>query len=326
MQRNTNTFFSTNSVSRANPRANLTKQEEDALGDLEKLIDSTKNDDIDYLIYALPKYPVDVLQKLYDASPKLQDFCQKNVKFHEAVANILQSHDYINIEITSMDRKEHLTVFDLFRAMDNMSEYYRNVRNGNARKSNEVRLHCIRSLNIACELGLYNALLARCDINTTMLSNTTVSDAKKEEAVESIVADTKRLSNLYWLMGYVAAGWILHDVSNCDYFSKIQNGKDRTISFREESIKSFLCASFLEKNPDSERIEKNMTGGKEYIEDMEIKDGDKILRTWSDAKMALDTWSGNRETYERLRNTAKIEIDSILKPSAAEAKTTPKIG
>jgi len=297
------------------------------LSSIELIIDSNDNKNFDRLSKGLIKYSLDLLQKFYQASTKFKDFCQKNVQFQDAMADNLRGRGFINVAITSMNGKEHISLFEIFIAAGTLGQFYTNMTKARASKdeeAKEMRLHCMQALSAACELGLYNALLARCDLNTTRLSSTTVSDAEKEEAIKSILADVKRLSNLYWLMGYVAAGWILHDVS--DYFAKIPEKKNRAISFREESIKNFLCASRLEENPDSKKIEHSMTGGKEYLEDMEIKDGDKILRTWSDAKMTLNTWSGNRETYEKLRNTAKIEIDSILKPSAAEIKTTPKIG
>src|SRR6185437_16491355 len=73
----------------------------------------------------------------------------------------------------------------------------------------EARLRCIQAFNTACELGLYQALTARCDSNTTLLLSHAASSESKEKAITSILDDTKRLSNLYWKMGYIQAGCIL---------------------------------------------------------------------------------------------------------------------
>jgi len=321
MQRNS--LFSTSSSS----NVKLPEQEKAALDTIEKLIDSNNNDDINYLIDALPKYPVDVLQRLYDASPKLQDFCQKNVKFHEALAKELKEEKRIDIAIASMDGKEHLTVFDIFRAVDNMSEYYKIIRSGNARKSNEARLRCMQSLEMACKLGLYQALTARCDQNITLLLSQAASSESKEKAIASILHDTKRLSNLYWKMGYIQAGCILQKLAEKIapiWKEKGREGIDRLAILHEENIKNFLCASLLEDHPESKKIELASTKGKGYIAGMEEK-GIKIP-AWDEAKIKLRSWVNNDDaTYERLLKAAKEEIDTILKPnSSAEAKTTPK--
>jgi hypothetical protein len=317
MQRNS--LFSTNSA----PSVELDEADRKTLKTIELMIDSNRSEYIDKLIYGLPRYPIDLLQRLYDASPKLKDFCQKNAKFQEAIADSLHRHGFMNVEINSMDGKEYFSLFDIFIAAGNLGKYYNYINLPQKEKTKEARLHGIQSLNKACELGLYQALTARCDQNTTLLLSQAASSERKEEAIASILNDTKRLSNLYWKLGYIQAASILQEMAEKTvplWDEKGREGINRLALFLEECIKNYLCAFFLEDHPYSNKIELGLTLGKGYVDYIMDKRGIKVP-TWEEAKIKFRSWVKNNDaTYERLLNTAKREIDTILKPNNAETK------
>ena len=143
--------------------------------------------------------------------------------------------------------------------------------------------------------------------------------------------DTKCLSNLYWKLGYIQAACILQElvkkaaeITSC--WKDDDEEKNRMAIIREEYLKNFLCASFLENHPESQKIELGLTKGKGYVAEM-MEKGSKVPATWDEAKTELYGWvKNNNATYERLLDAAKREIDTILKPSsssAAEEKLAP---
>lgn len=285
----------------------LTQQEKKALNAIELMIDANNHKNFEKLSNILIKYPIELLQKLSDSSSKLKDFCQNNTEFHEAIASSLQNYDYINVEIISMDSKEHFNLFAIFTAACYFSQYYANLPE--ARTSKKAKIRCMQGFEVACQLGLYQALTARCDQNITLLLSQVTANESKEKAITSILHDTKRLANLYWGMGYRQAGCILQDL--VEKMTLFWEEKNRTTILHEESIKNFLCASFLESHPTSARIELSLTKGKGYISYM-MDRGFKTHASWDEAKTELRKQVNDDAIYERLLNAAKLEIDTIL--------------
>ena len=314
-------LFSTSSAS----SMVLNEEDQVTLGAIKRVINSNDNKKIDGLIDSLIKYPVDLLQTLYKADTEFKDFCQKNTKFQEELANKLQRHGFSNVEITSMDGKEHFYLFEFLIAVKKYGQYCAYDNLPPVAKTSEARFNSIRALNIACELGLYEALTARCEENANLFLSPDEPSEKKEKALASIVHDTQRLSNLYWKLGYIQAGCILQELveKTAEATShwkddESREEKDRMAIFYQESIKNRLCASFLEDYPESKKIELGLTEGKGYVAYIMDKKGIKIPTTWDEAKIKLRSLVKNNDaTYERLLNTAKREIDTILKPSSS---------
>jgi len=229
-----------------------------------------------------------------------------------------------------MDGKEHFCLFELLIAVKKLSQYYDYCNLPQAERTSEARLRSMQAFERAYELGLFQALKARCEENINLFLSDDVSSEDKEKALTSIVHDTKRISNLYWGIGYIQAGCILQklvektaEATSHWKDDESREEKDRMAIFYQESIKNRLCASLLEHHPESKKIELALTLGKGYVAYIMDKQGIKMPTTWEEAKIKLRSWVKNNDaTYERLLNAAKIEVDAILKPTADEAKLT----
>ncbi|HVY53165.1 MAG TPA: hypothetical protein VHA13_01440, partial [Gammaproteobacteria bacterium] len=244
--------------------------------------------------------------KLFIKSERFKNFCLQNAEFNNKASEKLKKYRYVNVEIKSMDGNESLSLFQILIAAKLFSLY--NEHLPKVRQSSESRIICSQAVELACEFGLLISLIARCDMNMAKISSTSTSHEEREKSISVILADTKRLSNLYWAFGYVQAGCILQELA--EKILPLDEEKDRIYVFCEESLKNFLCATLLADHPYSRMIENSLISDELGSE---VKKGGLKIETQEDAKLLLKEWSGSKENFERIQARAQAEINSLLK-------------
>ncbi len=285
----------------------LTDKESKALEAIEAAINSNNEKVYEKLADSLATYPAELLQKFFIKSEKFKNFCLYNAKFNNAISNKLKKYKHISIEIKAMDGSENLSLFQIFIAAQLFSLY--NEHLPKARQSNESRIICGKAVELACKFGLFIALIARCDNNMARLTSTSLSHEEREKCIDTILADTKRLSNLYWSYGYMQAGCILQEL--VEKLVSLNEEKDRIVAFYEEYIKCFLCSTLLADYEYSKEIANSLTDGSGL--NTEVKKAGLKIETQEDAKLLLKEWSGSKENFERIQARAQAEINSLLK-------------
>ncbi|HVY53755.1 MAG TPA: hypothetical protein VHA13_04475 [Gammaproteobacteria bacterium] len=287
----------------------LTPEESETLKAIETAITCKKKSENEKLASMLINYPAELLQKFFIKSEKFKNFCLHNDCFNSAISEKLKEYNYINMPITSMDRSESFSLFQIFMAAQLFSLY--NIHFPKIRQSSESRMICNQALELACQFGLFIALIARCENNIARVSSTSLSHEEKEKCISAILADTKRLSNLYWAFGYVQAGCILREL--VEKLLLLGEEKNRITAFFEEHIKCLLCATLLADHQYSKEVANSLTDGGGL--NAEIKKAGLKIETQEDAKLLLKEWSGGKENFDRIQACAQAEINSLLKNS-----------
>lgn len=82
-----------------------------------------------------------------------------------------------------------------------------------------------RLLNLACEKGIYKALVKRIDDHCKIIKNDQAKEAEKLASEAIIFADLEKIGNLYWTVGYVHAARVLLDIG--DYYHKKEKQYNR---------------------------------------------------------------------------------------------------
>lgn len=282
----------------------LNEQERQILENIVSAMASHLAEDIDRVIDYLVHCSYATVLKLYCKNTEIKNFCQSNTRFHNVLSKILKDYGYINIEINAMDGKERFTIFDHYMAALSMHNYYTNLVS--AHYSKEIQAGAIRALDIACELGLYNALVARCKQNIKKIISVKPSDANNELSMQIILEDDRRLSNLYWGIGYIQAGCLLQEIAN--FFLKVKM-KEKGVLLHEKAIKYFLCAFLLKDNAYSNEIINTFTSEERLLS--LFNQNDVEISSWDEVQILLNSWVEDSD-YERIFLLAEKEIEGAL--------------
>lgn len=280
----------------------LDQQDKKDLAYLESIILSNNiNEGLDKAIQLLSNSNCIFSIKILENSSQIREFCSSNAILQNELSKKLRKSGYVSLEIRSINGDEKLSILDIYIAALILNEHFDNLES--ARTSNERKNWCIKLLDLASEIGLYNALLIRCKKNTKTIVNQQTLESDRNKAMDAVINDTKRLSNLYWGIGYVQAACLLQIPAN--YFLQIKKERKRGILLYEEAIKNFLCASFLEGNSYSNQIIDNMTLGKGILSAFNENGHD--VETWDEAKEIIRGWVED-DVYERIYVLAEEEI------------------
>lgn len=247
----------------------------------------------------LANFPYKALVRICQKDNFVEKFCRTNPDFLALIKEKLSPTNYPDIGMESIDGKENYHLFDIYLAASFMSHFMTAGRGDRDR---------VPSLNAACDLGLYNALSIRCIINEKTVKNMSLKEDDREQAVKEIMADTKRLINLYWGAGYVQAGCILHSLANHFLAKEDENEINRGQSMREDAIKNFLCAALLQNNDTSNAQIQSVTKGQGL---MALFEGGNVhFSDWTEAKVICQEWA--KDSYPILEKCAQEEINSVL--------------
>lgn len=215
--------------------------------------------------------------RFYFNSPIFQEFCQKNEFLHkDNWIEVLEILGYPGEDIVSVnqdpEQKEVISILDQYFAAHCLSEYLSFMEGEKEMDPALGRFY----LDVACEFGLFNALVVRCELNQAKIKNPQALDRERTDALTQVELDGKRLGNLYWGVGYLHAALVFLDIGN--YLAN-QNNEDTALiahTFQKSAVKSFtqgkeLC--LFKALPQNERIIKTICG-KNGLEVFEFRDWD----------------------------------------------------
>jgi hypothetical protein len=150
--------------------------------------------------------------------------------------------------VTSVDGSQHYPPFTIYKSLFFFKKYAEN--------------HDRDMLNQACEWGLFDALVKRCELNQAAIKES--NDSEKMTAKSELLADLDKLGNLYWSVGYIHSARILLDIANYyDQKNKEECGGTTSpeegylamaTSYHEEAARNYYRAKFLLSQPISLQI------------------------------------------------------------------------
>ncbi len=234
--------------------------------------------------------------------PAIHTYCSTSSVFDATWQTILANNQCPSLPIQSMDQKEHIKLYDLIIAL----AFYQTFLSMNARDPKRIEV-----LNKACDLGLYSALIVRIKTHISIIKNQG-TQPKGEEALKKLMIDTKRLSNLYWRLGYLQSAYFFRDISNHFYdlhLTMIDTDAEVILEkaqyFSLIAVHNFLCAGFLIENAASNQIWQNIPDGK--IIDSQVLQ-QQTPKTWTDQQAAFFLEKLGVELYEKIYTEAQAEI------------------
>jgi hypothetical protein len=283
----------------------LTHEESKHIKHLESLIESADKSKLTEALTVLAKSSPMEIYRLTKSSPRLDLFCQSNTRLHNAWAKFLKAKNYVSTTVISMDYKETHDVYDLYRGVALYSAF---------KKSRRGEPHRLEAIDKACELGSFDGIVTRCEINLKAAMSSKQSD-KSEEAIENLLRDIDRLTNLYWGAGYAKAAFLLLDLTaffaskykankNSDQTEMVDQSLNNAKSFRENTIKNFICAAKLEDNTYSNLLLASITQGEGVV----YSSGKNKFNSWFEAKEYF--YNLLKDQYVVVENQAVQELSS----------------
>lgn len=282
-----------------------------ALNHIVSLIDEKTAESNKDLVDTLINYRHDFLLRACQREPKVENFCRTNPLFIDALKKEIQAsfdadksvnHPYL--EIRSMNGVLRYTVFDLYLAT--MFEQISSSRE----LATAFKIEMKKSLDYACQLGLYDAFLVRCEsLFNTIKNNISTLDENNAK----ILVNIDMLTNLYWGIGYLQAGCRLYTLGEVLLQAEQE---DCCRMFREQAVKNFLCAALLENDSYSNEIMNNITANKGVAQVfdpfLEENNFEGQFTNWSDAKKFFCERIGE-ESYALMEKEAKCELETRAK-------------
>jgi hypothetical protein len=243
--------------------------------------------------------------RLTTLSTEIQEYCSTQSTFDFIWQEKLISNKCPSIVIHSKDAKEHLSPYDLFIGLS----FYQSFLTLNVRDVKRVE-----ALNKACDVGLYAALIVRIKTHVSVIKNQGLQP-KGEEEFNKLLNDTKRLSNLYWRLGYLQAAYTFRDISNHFYdlhLALIDTDAELILQkaqlFGQLAVHHFLCASFLVEHPTSKEIWQNIPDGKMIDSSIEQQDQ---MQVWMDNQNAIFLEKLGVELFEKIYIEAQQDVKLI---------------
>jgi hypothetical protein len=247
-----------------------------------------------------------------------------------------------------MDGKEHFDVLDLY-----LSAYLQKTASSRD-LAKQYHTDVKVALNDACQLGAYDALLVRCETSFNAIRENAkklISSGANKDALITLLdqdttkflEDNKRLSNLYWGLGYVQAACRLYTLSQLSFQTEGGESAENEEKTRkkiciEQAVQHFLCAAALDQNDSSKMIMHNIIGEKnifvlinEFFKEnaLEIQ-----LTDWPQGKLFFHQRLGqaryddieiqaNNEIKNRFASAKQIEAasHSSIAPAAAASSS-----
>lgn len=255
-------------------------------------------DDLNELTQDLINFPYAVLIKLCQHNPEIETFFRTNESLANKLKQKLREVEHPDIEIKSMDGKEEYSIFDLYLAASLMYDFLNETSN----------ISRMDALNYACALGLNDALLSRCMVNEKIIKQPDQTQERIQKAIATVMQDTNQLSNLYWGLGYLESGFILHSLGTFLLTKPTLDDKNYARTMLEQSTRKFLCASLIKDQEHSRLVMHHVTQGKGT--DFLFKNSQLQLADWDDIKVTLKLWAKDR--YETLESQAIKEVATAV--------------
>jgi hypothetical protein len=239
--------------------------------------------------------------KFYFNSPLFKEFCLKNEFSHfDNWKEVLEILEYPNKDVVSVDRSETVSILDHYFGAYCLGEYLSFV---DGEKAMEAALGNFY-LDLACEFGVFNALVMRCDNNQLKIKNPNCRNKDLTDALAQLEVDSKRLGNVYWGLGCLHAALACLDVGN--FLANQDDEKTALLAhtFQKMAVKSFIqgkeiCA--FKALSTSDEIIKTICG-KQGLEIFEFKGWDSAQTYF------LDHLDPNLGPYDDFIQDAREEI------------------
>ncbi|MDR3492123.1 MAG: DUF5630 domain-containing protein [Gammaproteobacteria bacterium] len=264
-------------------------------------INTNEKEEMKTLFKKLEPYTANDIYKFAENGSTFKIFIQKSdCPLTKSWPKYLKDKGFIGEAVSSLDKTMTHTLYDEYVGAFLYSDYL--SRNEKSDKSG-ARF----SLNMACEFGLYQALIERTKINKEIIK-TTEDDRKRVVSINELLTDTKMLTNLYGSIGYFHAAMVLIDIGN--YFSNLNTDASagQAKVFHEAAAENFFSGSLLLSEhsfPENEKI-------------LKIICKDDVLKTFgfkdaaSAEKYFLEPIDNKITPHDKIRTAAKHTIDKIL--------------
>jgi len=225
-----------------------------------------------YLATQFSNYPYKILVNLCQIKT-IDHFCHTNEYFLELINKKLAESNLIDLSMTnpklalkSMDGSKVYSVFDLYLAAFYMNEFYALGRRTSQMRGglNQLSKHRSEDLRHACQLGLYNAFLARFKVDDKIIHDEMhkFTQQAKDDALKELLNDADQLSNLYWGIGCASAGCELFAIGEFLLQQNDSESKARGKLIICAAIKKMLLAARLTSNDYSNSIMYSITHDK----------------------------------------------------------------
>ncbi|GEM_PF-4140301 len=215
-------------------------------------------------------------------------------------------------DIVSIDTKEVFSPFKGYISLYLMDQISSDVLN------HQYTSEEYGKINLACELGSYDALSIRCQINCNKIKKNINTDVSPENFINDIIQDLARLVSLYGFMGYIKAAKI-HSILNEIYVDAHE--PELALLRKDQTIKSFLCAEQILTNPkmseESIKIMNKLCRGKSLVLTMDGKEHG----TWEELKKCLFGLI-SADDKVRIEKMAADEITALLHKTVTISETS----
>jgi hypothetical protein len=219
--------------------SSLSQPQKKALAEFEKIFASGSKEEKIAFAKALRLYAPEDIYQLTAASDGFKRFCKEyEIHYLPQWSEMLKEMGYFGFEIQSTNKKESFGVFNQY-----IASYLFALKQEN-------------SLDKACDLGLYHALIERCSYNLKTIPS--LRDNQRSKAQEQLLTDSERLANLYSTLGNLHACFNL--ISLGDFYQNQNETEYAALSklFFEKAVVYFICAEKLFSDTMSQNIIKTI--------------------------------------------------------------------
>jgi hypothetical protein len=268
-----------------------------------------------YLNALTPLSPSEIY-KFSENSTTFKKFCQqKNSPFVSKWMSYLKEKNYLGMPLLSLDEKLSYSVFDQYCAAYLYSHYLELCKEKDHKNA-------LAALTLACNLGLFQALTERCQINKQLVKTITEPAGEKAWviALGQFLDDVKTLGNLYGTIGHLHGSLALLDLGNFLLKTSEREGAAALGNkFHTEAVEHFFQAKSLTEHdlPDNLKI----------ILEISKNEGLALykFRDWPAAEIFL--WeNADKEMIpgDTLREKAKENIKSLVKAKKPQLSLSGK--
>lgn len=185
--------------------------------------------------------------RLASASESFKAFCLSSQLLADTWGSILRDSGQLGETLFSIDKKIQLPIYNQYIGTFILDELEYSKKFSSDTEDKKIIGFDEKILDLACDLGLYQALVFRCQLNIDKLVNRFIDKIKLHYEIEH---DTKMFA-VYWSVGYFRAAQVLAILA--ESFVKQKDNLLAEKYFREALV-AFAKAYLLENHSVSIKI------------------------------------------------------------------------
>jgi hypothetical protein len=301
----------------------LSSEEEITINQVRQWLDS---DNDKKAIEMMQAWTQDTFVKFVCQSEKIDNFAGSALalRLHPQWAETLNSHRSPSSSVSSMVntdfKKESYSILDHYISDALIMNFLKLKSADDGQKKRGDLLH------EACQLGSYDGLVIRCNINTQQLLKQADSN---DNLINDIKKDSERLISLYGAIGYVQAGSTMLEVGSHLLGQADDDNVKLGADYYELGVTYLLCATLLEKDNYSNTVMNSVTAGAGPLAVFKKSDIDlSAFKNAISAQNELKNWVGE-DTYKVLYGRATSAVQSIRRAhdnnSTLSATSQPRL-